>query len=106
MEGSNYFQNDEPLHIEEGEYYSTIRKSNIYDDLNLGINTELYEDNFEMESDEGYEYASSPRYDDNENQTLFVKFSESSKKYSSSKNFSTSSGSDFGKTPVMLVLKP
>lgn len=69
-------------YIEEGEYYSTIRKSNIYDPLNLGINTELYEDNFEIEFDENYEYGSSPRYDDNENPTLFVKFSESSKKYS------------------------
>jgi len=67
---------------DKGTYYSNIRKSNIYDPLNLGINTELFEQEDYFINDSSYEYGDSPRYDGDENPTLFVKFSESSKKYS------------------------
>tara|TARA_B110000902_G_scaffold263025_1_gene341217 strand:- start:5910 stop:9881 length:3972 start_codon:yes stop_codon:yes gene_type:complete len=64
-------------------YYPTMRKGNIYDPLNLGINTELFEGSGDVtDEDDQYEYGDSPRYDGDENPRLFMNFSDSSKKYS------------------------
>ena len=62
-------------------YYPHLRESNIYDPLNLGINTELFEQDT-SDRDSPYEYGESPRYDDNKDPTLFINFHESTKKYS------------------------
>ena len=68
---------------DKGTYYPSIRQSNIYDPLNLGINTELFEEDDDVfDEDPSYVYGDSPRYDGDENPTLLVKFSDSSKKYS------------------------
>ena len=63
-------------------YYPTIRHGNMYDPLNLGINTELSEEYYIPDKDPLYEYGDSPRYDLNENPTLFMNYTDSSKKYS------------------------
>ena len=70
------------------DYYPQMKgKGNIYDPLALGINTDIFEEQYLGDStDEGYpeNVFDSPRYDGDENPTLFMKLSEDTptKKYS------------------------
>ena len=64
------------------KHIPNYHQSNIYDPLNLGIDTELFEENDMFDRESPYEYGESPRYDGDENPTLFINFNDSSKKYS------------------------
>jgi len=61
-------------------HYPKFRKSNIYDPLNLGINTEMFEEEYNY--DDEPIYGDSPRYDGDDNPTLFMNYTDSNKKYS------------------------
>ena len=63
------------------KYIPNYHQNNIYDPLNVGINTELFEEKYSSD-DPIYEYGESPRYDGDKNPTLFINFNDSSKKYS------------------------
>ena len=72
----------EDFKTEKNIHYPILQKANIYDPLRLGINTELFEKEEELSFDEDYEYGMSPRFDTNENPILYMKYTESSRRFS------------------------
>ena len=65
---------------EKNIHYPVLQQANIYDPLRLGIDTEIFEEEPTFESE--LEYGMSPRFDSEENPILYMKYNESSKRYS------------------------
>ena len=68
-------------YMKENEvYYPTLKEGNIYDPLNIGINTELFEHEYSPEEESQDDTIT--RFDDSSNPTLYMKYTEHTKKYS------------------------